>query len=79
MQAIISMVQVVVLTQMANYGRGSPGHIMIRSIKIDYEEVKEIIDTLVKNPDNNSVSDLIKEFYSDIIKEIKEEIRKEFC
>lgn len=59
------------------YGRGSPGYVMIRSIKINYEEVKEIIDTLVKNPDSNSVSDLIKELYPDIMKEIKEEIRKE--
>lgn len=59
------------------YGRGSPGYVMIRSIKIDHEEVKEIIDTFVKNPDSNSVSDLIKELYPDIIKEIKEEIRKE--
>ncbi|WP_353284644.1 hypothetical protein [Wolbachia endosymbiont (group A) of Lasioglossum fulvicorne] len=59
------------------YGRGSPGYVMIRSIKINYEEVKEIIDTLVKNPDSNSVSDLITELYPDIMKEIKEEIRKE--
>ncbi|QOD38585.1 hypothetical protein [Candidatus Wolbachia massiliensis] len=60
------------------YGRGSPGYVIIKSVKIDDKEVEKIIGDLidlVKDP--NSKGALIEELYPGITKEIKEEVKKE--
>ncbi|MDM8335459.1 hypothetical protein [Wolbachia pipientis] len=60
------------------YGRGSPGYVIIRSVQIDDEEVKKIIDALVENPGSTpSVSDLIEKLHPGITQKIKDEITRE--
>ncbi|OWZ25261.1 hypothetical protein [Wolbachia endosymbiont of Wuchereria bancrofti] len=58
------------------YGRGSPGYVIIKSVQIDDKEVEEMINALVDQDSNVSVSNLIEKLYPGITREIKEEIKK---
>ncbi|QKX03213.1 hypothetical protein GOY07_03520 [Wolbachia endosymbiont of Litomosoides sigmodontis] len=58
------------------YSRGSPGYVIIKSVQVDDKEVEKIVNALVGQNSNASISNLIGKFYSNLTREIEEEIKK---